>query len=390
MRVLLVHNAYKLRGGEDTVLDNEFSLLRSKGIDVDKLIFDNSQIISMKDKLITAFRAFYNPSSASLLRERIKKFKPDVIHVHNFFPLASPSIFYAAAEESVPVVMTLHNYRLVCPGALLFRNGKVCEECITKPFAFKGVVRRCYRSSLLQSFTVAGVMAFHNIIGTWKEKVDKFIALTSFQKEKFLNSSLKVPEEKFAIKPNFSEDFGDGLEARQNFFLFVGRLSHEKGIQTLIEAFKRVKMPLKVVGDGPLKDFVLKRKSENVEFLGRKNKSEVIGLMKQARALILPSLWFEGFPMVIVEAFSTGTPVISSDIGSQAEIVKNGKTGFLFRVGSSEDLAQKVSSMLKYQGRELYKNARREYLNKYTPEKNFNQLISIYQEVIDARKAAAH
>jgi len=391
MKILLIHNSYKQKGGEDAVFKNEFNLLKSLGFKVDKLLFSNLCIKSAKDQILTGIYSIYNYKSAKLLEDRIKTFKPDIIHIHNWFPLASPSIILTAKKQNIPVVMTLHNFRLICPNALLFRNGKICEKCIDKFFPYPAIFNKCYRNSYLQTLSVSLVTFTHKVFQTW-QKIDKFIALTEFQKNKFLSSSLKIPKEKISVKPNFTKDFGMGFNKRENFFLYVGRLSEEKGIDTLLEAFKNTQFVIKIIGDGNLKHFILKhsQKYKNIIFLGYKNKNEVIQYMKKAKALIFPSKCYEGFPTVLVEALSVGTPVITSNIGSQAEIIKDGYNGLHFKVNNELDLRSKLVKFLSSKNKKFYENARKEYLDKYTPEKNIQILTKIYGEVINATKKAGY
>lgn len=392
MKIILLHNTYQQRGGEDSVFENEYNLLKKYGHNVDKLIFDNNSIKTVKDKILTGILGIYNFKSAKLLENKIKSFKPDIIHVHNFFPIASPSIFFIAEKYKIPVIMTLHNFRLICPNALLFRNGYICEECINKIFPIPGIIHKCYRGSFSQTLSLSFIYNIHRFIKTWQKKIDKFITLTEFQKNKFLVSSLDVPEKKFTVKPNFSEDFGEGFKNRENYFLYVGRLSKEKGILTMLKAFSKTNMNLKIIGDGDLKEIVLKfsKQYKNIEYLGLRSKVEVFNLLKKSKALIFPSECYEGFPMVLVEALSTSTPVITSNIGSQAEIIKDKYIGLHFQVGNSEDLKKRLLDFSQKDYNFLYKNARIEYLNNYTPEKNYKRLMSIYEEVINASKKKSY
>ena len=386
MKILLIHNKYQQKGGEDSVFENELSLLQKYGHMVDKLIFDNNQIKSAKDKLKVGLYGIYNPESAKILENKINSFKPDIIHVHNFFPIASPSIFFTAKKFNIPVVMTLHNYRLICPNALLFRDGNICEECIDKFFPYPGIIHKCYRNSLMQTLSLSLITSIHRYIKTWHSKVNKFITLTNFQKNKFLSSSINIPEKKFIVKPNFSEDFGEGYQNRENYFLYVGRLSQEKGITTMLKAFEGTDFNLTIVGDGNLKNEVIKyaKKNKNIKYLGYKPKKEITILLKKSKALVFPSECYEGFPTALVEALSTGTPIITSNIGSQAEIVKDKHLGLHFEVGDFIDLRKKIAKFSEKNDKILYKNARNEYLEKYTPEKNYEKLINIYKETINA------
>jgi len=389
MKILLIHNQYQHHGGEDTVLESELKLLQKNGETVETLIFNNDQIDSIASKMKYGLYSFYNPSSSRLLEKKVNTFNPDVIHVHNFFPIASPSLFYLANDKKIPIVMTLHNYRLLCPNAMFFREGKVCEDCISKSFALDGVIHGCYRDSRLQTLFLATMTWIHKKKGTWQNRIDKYIALTAFAKNKFLNSSLKLNDSKIEIKPNFVVDHGFELE-KEDYCLFVGRLSKEKGIDILLNAFQGSARKLMIIGTGPMLETVeeYSKKYGNIEYLGFQSIDFIISKLKKAKALIFTSIWYEGMPMTILESFSTGTPVLCGDIGGPAEIVVNEKTGLVYKAGDSIELQSKIEQL--YTQPEIYtklcKNARKEFEEKYSEEKNYTKLINIYKKVIDEKK----
>ena len=250
LRILCIHNTYQHQGGEDSVFRNEKQLLLGKEHSVYTLCYSNEDINSFSSKLLTGLKAVYNSKSKGDLIAAITDYKPDVIHVHNFFPKLSPSIFYAAQEAGVPIVQTIHNYRFICPGALLMRDEAVCEACVASPFAYQGIKHSCYRGSRLQSAVVATVNAVHNQLGTWRERVDGFIFLTEFARDKFRHSSLKLNDERLMVKPNFVPDLGFSTN-RRDHFLFVGRLTKEKGVLDLLAAFESGPHPLRIIGSGP-------------------------------------------------------------------------------------------------------------------------------------------
>lgn len=388
MKILIIHNLYQQSGGEDSVFEAEGKLLEQNGHEVERLIFDNKYISSLLSRIKTAIFLFYNPVASGILLNKIKNFRPDLIHVHNFFPLASPSIFFRSKREKIPVVLTLHNYRLVCANATLHRKNRICEKCPGKKLPVSGLVYNCYRNSVLQTALVTLFSYFHKVAGTWKNKIDRYIALTKFQKNLILNSSLGLNEKKITIKPNFVNDPGEGEKNREDYFVFIGRLSEQKGISTLLDSLKFHDFKLKIIGDGPLRDLVKDREknNKNLEYLGFMNKEIIFDNLKRSKALILPSTWYEGFPVVIVEALATGTPVITSNIGSQAEIIKDGYNGVHFTVSDPVDLAEKVKYISNMDDNYMYKNARREFLEKYSPEKNLKALIKIYNDVINEKK----
>lgn len=381
MRVLLLHNLYQIAGGEDVVVQAEKALLEANGHQVALLEADNDAIASPINQVITAANAIYSPSSKQKVRAEIAKFKPDLVHIHNFFPLLSPAVYDACQDAGVPVVQTLHNYRLLCLNAFLFRDGHPCEDCLGKFIPSPGVVHACYRGSRVGSSVVAAMLSVHRARGTWAKKVNAYIALTEFAREKFIQGGL--PEKKLYTKPNFVTDPGLG-EGRGNYALFVGRLSPEKGLDTLLTAWERQSppIPLKIVGDGPLATQVQKaaERLKNVEWLGRQPKEQVLALMKDAQFLLVPSQWYEGCLMVVLEAYAVGLPVIASELGSLYSLVTPGSTGLLFRPGDPEDLAAKVEWAISHPKAlaSMRLNARAEFEAKYTAAQNYQKLIEIY------------
>jgi glycosyltransferase involved in cell wall biosynthesis len=386
MKILVIHNKYKKPGGEDVVVQHEYELLRRTGQVVDRMFFDNSSIRSSYDQLLTGVLAFYNPISARKVKEKIRSCQPDIIHVHNFSPLVSPSVFFVASEWRIPVVLTLHNFRLLCPSGTLFHNNAIYERSIHSLFPWEAVRKGVYRNSSFQTAVLAGVTAAHNIVGTWRNKVQRYIALTAFAKDKFVNSRLRIPAEKLVVKPNFVENCGTGEKTRQDFFLYVGRLSEEKGLRTLLNSAINSRFNLVIIGDGPLRTLVEQETSTNhrLRYLGFQDTETVASYLKASRALIFPSVWYEGFPMVILEALSTGTLVIASRLGAMKEIVQDHVNGLLFEPGNSADLAAKISEVQEHprQSMELARAGYATYLESYTPDRNYQQLMEIYHQAI--------
>jgi glycosyltransferase involved in cell wall biosynthesis len=385
MRILLLHNKYQQAGGEDKVFESEGELLSSNNNVVERLVFDNKDIATVLDKALSGIMSIYNFRSAKLLEQKIIEFKPDIIHVHNFLPLASPSIFFIAKRNKIPVVLTLHNYRLICPSSTLFYNGRIYEKSIHSLFPLDAILKGVYRDSILQTAGVAVMVAFHNIIGTWKNKVDKFIVLTEFARSKFRESALRVADDQFVLKPNFITDPGKSEYTRDSSYLFVGRLSAEKGIDVLLNAFKRSDFKLTIVGDGPMRDQVEACAGErsNIEYLGFQPRTVIIDRLKRCRCLLFPSIWFEGFPITILEAFATGTPVIGSRLGGVAEIVVNKSNGLHFEPGSEEGLIRAINDLHQMDFETLSGNARKTYEEYYTPERNYNILMDIYKSAMN-------
>ena len=387
MKVIIIHNYYQYSGGEDIVLKNEFDLLASHGHEVSQFTKSNKEINSYsfieKSKLF--FDTAYSKRVYEDIPEIIKRNKPVICHVHNTMPLISPSVYYACNENNIPVVQTLHNYRLLCSNAYLFREGKVCEECIGKSL-YNSVKYGCYRASKLQTFSLARTIEKNKKWDTWNTKIDSYIALTEFAKNKFIEGGL--PEDKLKVKPNFlSEDPGTNYDI-QNHFLFAGRLDVTKGVNVLLDSlqFFHEGMKILLAGDGPLKSAV--QNSSKVKYLGQLDRIELIKKLHASVALIFPSIWYEGMPMLIVEAFACGKPVIASNLGSMAELIQDGKTGLLFDPGNATDLAEKINwaYLHKEEMKQMGINARKEYEQKYTAERNYDMLMKIYNEAIEKRK----
>ena len=385
-RVLIVHCRYKFRGGEDIVVENESSLLQRHGVGVSLYELSNESIddSDLASRLLLGFRTTWNRQAANALRREVERNGAQLVHFHNTFPLLSPAAYYAVKETGAKIVQTLHNYRLICGNAQLLRDLRPCEKCVGGKF-FYGAVHRCYRGSLGASSAVALMQHTYHGIGTYRRMVDRYIALTEFAKRKFVTAGL--PEERIVVKPNSLVDTPESGEGNGNFVLYVGRLSAEKGVVALLRAWRQVRdVPLKIAGDGPLRDSLreLARDSRAaVEFLGHLDRRRVLDLMGEAKMLILPSEWYEGFPMTIAESYAMGTPVVASDIGSLSEIVEEGNTGRTFQPGNVDQLASVVQSLFgdEVALRSMRRNCRQRYLERYTGEDNARQLIAIYRDV---------
>ncbi len=381
MRILIAHNRYQQSGGEDGVARAEAELLRTHGHQVDRLDLDNDHIRGGWTKAVAAAESMYSFRGRAKMAEAIARARPDVVHVHNFFPSFSPSIFSVCSRAGVPVVHTLHNYRIICAGATLYRDGGTCEDCLSRRSLLPGVEHRCYRGSRLGSLVSGSGMALHSALGTWEE-VSAYIALTAFAAEKL--GGWRLPREKIIVKPNFTADHGMG-EGRGEYALFAGRLSPEKGIATLIAADERelLPMPVVVLGDGPMMaelTHAAVRPGSRLIVKGKQTHAQILDWMRDARVLVLPSLWYEGFPLVLLEAFSVGLPVLGANHGSIAELIEPGRTGALFTPGSAEDLSEALRGFTNTP-LEMRKAARACYLNRYTPEANYRSLLAVYTKV---------
>ena len=384
MEILIVHNYYQQAGGDVRVFNAEANLLEAQGHQVLRYIVHNNDIANINPMTLAGITV-WNRTIYRELRQLLNQKKPQIVHFHNSFPLISPAAYYAVRAEGIPVVQTLHNYRLLCPNACFFRDGQVCEDCLGKFVPWPSVVHACYRGSRATTGTVAAMLTVHGVLQTWTEAVDIYIALTKFAQQKFIQGGL--PTEKIVVKPNFVyPDPGSG-EGLGGYALFVGRLSPEKGTGTLLTAWEKLNgLPLKIVGDGPLAPQVAKHvgRVPGVEWLGRKSLDEVYELMGNALMLILPSEWYETFGLVAVEAFAKGIPVIAANIGAVAELVESGRTGLKFRPGDPEDLASKVEWALTHPDMlaRMRLEARSEFEAKYTAEQNYQMLMDIYEKVL--------
>jgi glycosyltransferase involved in cell wall biosynthesis len=382
MRVLILHNRYQISGGEDSCVSQESGALGLAGVDVDVMEVSNDHIHGFAAQMKTALTTIYSVSSRGKVAKKISSFQPDVVHVHNLFPVLTPSVYDASTR--IPFVQTLHNYRALCSAAVLFREGSVCEECLGKRLPWPAVRHACYRGSRAGSAAVATTIAVHSLLGTWRNRVTRFIALTEFARDIFLRN-LSLREEQIAVKPNACADLGIG-DAGGGYALYVGRLSSEKGIETLIRAAEiGLKMSLKVVGEGPMSPQVEAAAQRGLlEYVGKQPHGSISALMKRARVLLLPSMWYEGLPMVIPEAYSSGLPVVASDLGALSSLIIDGHTGFLVKPGDAWSLANAVHRLAARPELETTMRAksRARYEALYRPEKNVQQLLTIYESSI--------
>ena len=398
MKILLVHNFYGSSNpsGENKVFEIEKNLLLENGHQIDTFIRKSDEILTkaIKGLLIGAFSTPWNPRSARRIQKKVEEFKPDIVHVHNTFPLISPAIFHAIGKRAARV-LTLHNYRLFCPAAIPMRNGHVCTECIDRRSVIPAIRYGCYRNSRLATSPLALNVWLHRTLNTWNNEVDGFIALTEFQKNLMIKSGL--PSEKVHVKPNFYSGNPEILkwEDRGNIVVFAGRLSQEKGVKSLVQAWLNwgeASPELRILGDGPLRNtletMASKKPDCRIRFLGQVSSQETEQNISKAKLLILPSEWFEGFPMVIREAFAFGTPVAASNIGPLPSIVRNGLNGVIFEPGNHESLLHTVQAIWNSQEKlkSLGEGARKSFLDKYTEEANYKILMRIYDSAISQNK----
>jgi glycosyltransferase involved in cell wall biosynthesis len=381
MKVVVAHNFYKHLGGEDGCVAAEIALLRAHGHKVIEYYLNNESVDAM-GRLQLACRTIWSHTAAQELRDLFRMHRPQIAHFHNTFPLISPAAYYAARAENVRVVQTLHNFRLCCPNGLLFRDGEVCEDCLGKAIPWPGIMNKCYHNSRSASAAVATMQTVHRGLGTWRNTVDTYIALTESSRRKLIEGGL--PADKIAIKPNFVHpDPGPGAGIG-GYGVFVGRLSPEKGLKTLLMAWRHLggAFALKLVGDGPMAADVQEAAAGNpsIQWLGSLPTEAVYALVGEATFLVLPSQCYENFPRVIVEAFAKGTPVIVSKLGAMAEIVDDGLTGLYFKPGDHVDLATKVRRILAepVEAARMRRTSRQEFDKKYTADSNYKSLLAIY------------
>jgi glycosyltransferase involved in cell wall biosynthesis len=388
LKVISVYNRYLSPGGEDEGFERERRLLERYGCEVtpatDQVSNPNGLIDSAKLAIDTIWSRGWHARFASLIKEK----KPDIVHVHNLFPAISPSICYACRDAGVPLVHTLHNSRLLCPAATFYRNERTCEDCLGKTPPWPAIVHGCYQKSRLRTSVIATMLTVHRSLDTWRKQVDLYIVATEFYRRKFIQGG--IPEDKIVVKP-FCVDPDPGVKnCRGDYALFIGRLVPEKGVRTLLAAWERLgDIPLKIRGNGPLlnevQDFA-ERHPNQVEVLSNHLVDhELAALTKGARFLVWPSGGiFETFGSVAVEAFACGMPVIASRTGAMAEVVTDQRTGLHFTVGDSDDLATKVKWAWNHpdEMEVMGRNARCEYETKYTPDRNYEMLMAIYQRAI--------
>ena len=380
--ILVVHNAYQQRGGEDAVVEAEIDLLRSRGHAVAEYRRSNDDLNAM-GRGQAAMQTLWSTQTSSEVAALIAAQRIDVLHVHNTFPLISPSVYWAAAKANVPVVQTLHNFRLVCPQALMLRNDAPCEDCVGH-VPWRGVLHGCYRGSKAQTGVLAGMVTLHRGLGTWRHKVTRYIALNEFCRQKFIAGGL--PADRIVVKPNFVDAGPAPAPGERRGVLYVGRLSQEKGIGVLADAMRRLggSVPLDVVGTGPQADLLVGL--EGVTLHGAQPGAQVMAMMRRARMLVMPSIWYENFPRTLVEAFGCGLPVVASRLGAMATLVDDGHDGLLFEAGSGEALAAALQSLAADPARcaALGHAARQTYEARLTPEANYRQLTGIYAEAVAA------
>jgi glycosyltransferase involved in cell wall biosynthesis len=389
MKVLLVHNKYRTSApsGEDIAVANERRMLENRGVKVFAFERCNDDLddSSLFAKTAMAVNTIWSQRSRTELRNVLREVRPDIAHVHNTFSILSPSVYGACKAEGVPVVQTLHNFRFFCPSALFLRDGKPCEECVNKSL-LESVRYRCYRGSRAATATLAAMLTLHRAIGTYSRDIDRYITLTQFARRKAANAG--IAKQKLVVKPNFVPNPPAPGRGGGGYVAFVGRLLDGKGAETLVSAWRHLpSVKLKIVGDGALRpalERVAQSENLNIEFTGTLDRANVLETVSGAELLIVPSEWYEGFPMVIAESFACGTPVLASRIGSLEELIDEGVNGRKFTPGDAAGLADAVNAMLADPpGLERMRlNARAYFEANLSEQTNATELLDIYNDVI--------
>lgn len=387
-KVLSVHNYYRIPGGEDTVFANEQELLRRHGHEVLTYSCRNEEIdsLSLFGKLLLPLNSLFSLKTYRELRRLIREQQPDVVHVHNWLALVSPAVYYAALHSGVPVVQTVHNYRLQCPEGSFFRNGRICTDCVRGGLGCS-LRHRCYRGSWAQTLVCVLSLLLHRFTGVYHRL--HYVCMTEFNRRKLLEANEAAGRELFApsrmhLKPHFTYAPPPEKEPRQREgYLFVGRVERIKGMDLLLDAFSRMpERTLTIAGTGKAWEHyraaAAERGCANLHFPGFQNREQLRELMAQTRAVIVPSQYYEPFGMVIIEAYAHGVPVLAGDIGGFPLLVREGKTGLLFPYDSAEGLCETVRRFEAEKDVDWSGNARAEYELRYGEEANYRRLTEIY------------
>ncbi len=357
---------------------------------------DNQEIVGLTrlGKARLAMRTIWADDSYRALDRLAARERSQIAHFQNTFPLISPAAYHACRRHGTAIIQALRNYRLVCANGLFFRDGRVCEDCLGKSVPWPGAAHACYRESRRQSAAVVGMLGVHRLLGTWDKEVDLYIVPSEFSRDKFIEAGFAA--EKLVVKPNFVYPDPGANDRPGDFAVYAGRLAFEKGVLTLLQAWRRIlDVPLKIVGDGPfapqMRRFIARYGlSDRVEMLGYRDASQVIETLRTARVVILPSQWYETFGRVAIEAFACAVPVIASGMGAIAEVVTDGRTGLHFVPGDPDDLAAKVTWAWSHRDEVavMGRQARQEFEARFTAERNLAMLLKIYEDAVERSQMA--
>lgn len=385
MTILTVHNFYQIPGGEDQVFRAESALLEERGHRVIRFTEDNARIPSL-GRVRAALVSLWNPGAARAVRRIIERERVEVAHFHNTFPLLSASVLRAARRSGAAVVQTLHNFRLVCPNGLLFRKGEPCRQCVGRSFPWPGLRHGCYRSSRAATALAAASVLTRRVTGTWHDGVDAYIVLSEFARSVLLGSG--APADKVIVMPNFVHPDPGAGDGAGGYVLFLGRLSEEKGIRVLVEAWKRLRpaAKLRIAGDGPLAGWLARQADgRSIEWRGPLPRHQALAELGGASLLAVPSLCYEGSPLAVLEAFATGTPVAASAIGSLSELIQPGITGWLVPPGSIAAWAAALDEALSQPVllHKMRRHARQGYEARYSAEAHYKRLLTVYRRALN-------
>lgn len=387
MKILIAHNHYGdfATGGEAMVFHAETNLLKSYGYEVLTYECSNSELKnkSLKNRVNAVINLHWSEQTIAKVGKIMDEFKPDILHVHNYKFLITPSIFYAAKQRGIKTVLTLHNYRLMVPcGNFMTKDGEVCEKCLTES-PVNILKYRCAQGSILKSFLQYRLFTKTKFkLNQLVDLVDTYIVLSNFAKIKLEQTG--VPANQIVVKPNFiTTENNKSLSSKIERAVFIGRLSFEKGLMNLIEDWSAINYPLYIIGTGPLENKAkeISNSNKNIIFLGNMENKKVKEFLAESSFLVFPSTWYEGMPITILEAMSVGVPVIATNLGPRNEVIQNGINGFLYVNGNSTEFIDKVNMLIKNKElrEKMGKAAKEEYLKKYTPEMNFKMLDVIYK-----------
>ena len=381
----MCHNYYQQPGGEDQIFHDELALLEANGHEVFRFDLHNDTI-RQRSGFAVACDAVWNHKVYRQIEHIVSENAIQIAHFHNTFPLISPAAYYAARRAGAAVVQTLHNYRLMCPGATLCRDEQSCSKCVGKVFPWPAVWHRCYRRSHSASAVIMSMIGVHHLRKTWHNAVTQYIVATDGARQRFAEGGF--PKERIMIKPNFVHpDPGPGT-GDGGYAVFVGRLAREKGIDVLLRAWSLVpgNQRLLVLGDGPLGEEVrvAAESDKRIEWLGWQPTSKVLDIVGHATCLIMPSVWIEGLPKTLLEASAKGTPAIASRLGAMAEVIHDEHTGLLFTPGAPDELAAKVGYLMSDTSRlnRMRQAVRAEYEKHYTAIENYRLLSEVYESAL--------
>jgi len=385
LTIVSVFNRYRQAGGEDGVFAAEAALLEQHGHRVVPVVAEPTTASNQRERVQLALQAIWSRDWRRRLAATLRAERPDVVHIHNWFPSMSPAVYYACRDARIPVVQTLHNYRLFCPAAICYRDDRACEDCLGRSVAWPGIRHACYHNSRVQTAGVAAIQTVHRLLGTWQNRVAAYICLTEFARSKLIQAGL--PSSRVKVKPNFVQIAPTPGTGAGGFALFVGRPTPEKGILTLLQAWRSIgaRLPLRIAGTGPLTDEVRRQAAAitGVEYLGQQTPAQVLALMQAATVLVFPSQWYEGFPLTIAESLACGLPVVAARLGAMESLIEHGRTGRHFTPGDPADLAAQVNWFIEQPAAvaALRRAARAEFEQHYTAKRNYELLLNIYDQV---------